>query len=186
MSEPAGAAWVGRYPTSVSVDDLAGSFRTSVNSFLAAMRNAGANVTIAATLRPPERAYLMHWSYMIAQAGQDASKVPAMAGVDIDWDIRDAKGKPDVAATRKAAQAMVDGYGIAYQPALSSRHTEGLAIDMNISWSGNLSITGADGKVVVISSSPRSGGNGQLQAVAARFGVMKLSSDPPHWSSDGH
>ena len=186
MSEPAGVAWVARYPTSVDVNDLVGSFRTSVNNFLSALQNAGASVSIAATLRPPERAYLMHWSYMIAQAGQDAAKVPAITGVDIDWVIRDAKGNPDKAATQKAAQAMVDGYGIAYQPALSSRHTEGLAIDMNISWSGNLSITGADGRAVVISSSPRSGGNGQLQTVGAKYGVIKLSSDPPHWSSDGH
>ena len=186
MSEKLGAAWVSRYPTSSSVGDLAGAFQTSVNNFLAALRTAGATVSIAATLRPPQRAYLMHWSFMIAQQGQDPSAVPAMAGVDMDWVISDGAGKPDLTATRRAAQAMVDGYGIAYQPALSSRHTEGLAIDMNIGWTGTLSIAGADGKIVAIASSPRNGGNGQLQAVGARYGVIKLISDPPHWSSDGH
>ena len=36
------------------------------------------------------------------------------------------------------------------------------------------------------SASPRSGANKQLQAVGAGYGVIKLKSDPPHWSSDGH
>jgi hypothetical protein len=81
---------------------------------------------------------------------------------------------------------MVSAYDIAYEPALKSRHTEGLAIDMDIKWSGELKIKDVKGKDVVIKSSPKDGGNKDLQAVGADYGVIKLKSDPPHWSSDGH
>ncbi len=81
---------------------------------------------------------------------------------------------------------MVSGYGIVYEPALTSRHTEGHAVDMSISWSGNLSITNASGATVVINTTPRTGMNAQLIQVGASYGVVKLQSDPPHWSNDGH
>jgi hypothetical protein len=179
MSKPPGKDWLGKFPTSTSVSDLKGGFQASVKNFIAALTKAGAKVTISATYRPPERAYLMHWSYKIAK-GQDPSKVPAMSGVDIDWVVKDKSGKPDVAASKKAAQEMVNGYGIAYAPALKSRHTEGNAIDMNVAWSGTLSVDGPDGNQVTIDSSPRDGGNKDLQALGARYGVVKLASDPPH------
>jgi hypothetical protein len=186
MSTPAGKSWVAKFPTSKSVSDLSGGFKSKVTKFLAALDKAGAKVSINATYRPPERAYLMHWSYLIAKKNQDPAKVPAMKGVDIDWTAADKAGKADASAAKKAAQAMVDGYAIAYAPALKSRHTEGNAIDMDISWSGDLSITGADGKPVSITSTPRTGANKDLQKIGADYGVVKLPSDPPHWSSDGH
>jgi hypothetical protein len=37
-----------------------------------------------------------------------------------------------------------------------------------------------------IASGPRDGSNPELIKVGATFGVMKLVSDPPHWSDDGH
>jgi hypothetical protein len=109
-----------------------------------------------------------------------------MADVDIQWVYVDRNGNPDRAASRAAAAAMVQGYDIVFRPALASRHTEGKAIDMDISWQGDLSIAGADGKTVVIKTPPRTGGNAQLQIVGAGYGVNKLATDPPHWSSDGH
>lgn len=82
---------------------------------------------------------------------------------------------------------MVEGYGIVFPPVLKSRHTEGNAIDMNISWQGNLTIADANAKSVKITTQPRTGaGNARLQAVAATYGVHKLATDPPHWSADGH
>ncbi|NMV39582.1 hypothetical protein HGR00_16830 [Ralstonia insidiosa] len=81
---------------------------------------------------------------------------------------------------------MVAAYGIVFRPALSSRHTEGLAIDMTIRWSDMLRITDAAGTVVAIENSPRNGGNSALHTVGASYGVKKLLSDPPHWSEDGH
>ena len=172
-----GPDWVSQFPQSKSVDDLAEPFRDNVNRFLSALSDAGAAVSIAATLRPPERAYLMHYSFLIARGGADPSGVPAMPGVDIQWAHDEAKS---------AAEAMVRGYDIVFQPVLASRHTQGLAIDMDITWQGSLTIADAQGVTTTIASLPRSGGNGALQAVGNSYGVKKLATDPPHWSSDGH
>jgi hypothetical protein len=185
--ECSGAQWIGRFPTSTSTADLSPSFAQAVDSFIAALQAAGANVAISATYRPPERAYLMHYAYRIARSGLDPATVPAMAGVDICWLHRDSVGNPDVAASITAAEAMVQGYGIVFAPALHSRHTERLAIDMNITWTGNLTIEDGNGQTVTITTTPRTGaGNLDLHAVGATYGVIKLVSDRPHWSSDGH
>lgn len=181
-----GPAWVARFPTSVNVNDLAPAFRGNATRFLAALRQAGANVEINATLRPPQRAYLMHYSWRIAREQLDPAAVPAMAGVDIQWLHRTAQNQPNLAASRQAAQQMVQGYELVVRPALQSRHTQGLAIDMNVVWQGALVIRNASGQEVTIDTTPHSGGNAQLQAVGATYGVIKLATDPPHWSSDGH
>jgi hypothetical protein len=172
-----GPDWVHQFPPSNSVDDLAQPFRDNVNVFLSALSDAGATVSIAATLRPPQRAYLMHYSFLIARGAVDPSAVPAMPGVDIQW-AHD--------AAKSAAEAMVRGYDIVFQPALASRHTQGLAIDMDITWQGSLTIDDAQGVTTTITSLPRSGQNSALQAIGNSYGVKKLATDPPHWSSDGH
>ena len=69
--------------------------------------------------------------------------------------------------------------------ALNSRHADGLAIDMTISWSGSLSIRQRDGSLRSITGQPRNGSNPELIRVGAGYGVIKLASDPPHWSDDG-
>lgn len=181
MTQPSGRVWCARFPTSSSVADLAEPFRTSVSHFLAALKVAGAQCSIAATFRPPERAYLMHWAWLIAQGDVLPGAVPPMAGVDIDL-----THGGDVAAARAAAREMVAGYAIRYQPSLTSHHCKRRAIDMTISWDGVLNIRNARGTLLAISSLPRDGGNRDLQAVAREFGVIKLVSDPPHWSDDGH
>ncbi len=183
--EPSGVKWVSKFPTSTSLGDLKGSFASSMKKFYDALKKAGATVTIDATLRPPERAYLMHWAYEVAN-GFDPAKVPKMAGVAIDWQCQDKAGKADPKAAVKAAKAMVSAYAIKFEPALASQHTKGLAIDISISWSGDLTINDSKGKSTVIKSSPRSGANKELQDLGAGYGVIKLKSDPPHWSSDGH
>ncbi|MFT7724420.1 MAG: putative Ig domain-containing protein [Roseateles sp.] len=186
VKEASGAAWVARFPTSTNTADLASAFQVNVDSFIAALRAAGATVSISATYRPAERAYLMHYSYRIAKQGLDPASVPRMVGVEICWVHRSAQGAVDNTAARFAAQQMVNAYGIAYAPALQSRHTERLAIDMSISWTGNLTILGAHGEGVSITSEPRTGGNTTLHQVGAGYSVIKLVSDPPHWSDDGH
>lgn len=182
-----GPQWVNQFPESKSPDDLAEPFRSNVNRFLAALKAAGATVSIASTLRPPERAFLMHYSFAIARLKLDPASVPALAGVDIQWVHTDGNGKADVAASRNAAEQLVEGYGIVFAPVLKSRHTEGNAIDMDISWQGNLTISDAKSRPVKITTQPRTGaGNARLQAVGASYSVHKLASDPPHWSVDGH
>lgn len=177
-----GAAWVSEFPDSQSTSDLKAPFGASVDSFIAAMEEAGASVAIGTTLRPLKRAYLMHYAWRIAKKEIKAGDVPAMTDVDIEW------VHPTDAASIQAAADMVSGYTIVAKPALNSRHTEGRAIDMTISWSGTLTINKKDGTSVAITSTPRSGLNTDLQSVGAGYGVTKatFAGDPPHWSDDGH
>jgi hypothetical protein len=128
----------------------------------------------------------MHFSFAVARESLDPGAVPAMAGVDIQWMHQTPAGRPDLAASKMAAEQMVLGYGIVFKPALTSRHIEGKAIDMTISWQGDLKIATAAGTTVTITSLPRSGDNTDLHAVGRTYGVIKLATDPPHWSSDGH
>jgi hypothetical protein len=179
MPEPSGALWCSRFPTSKSLDDLAEPFKSSVKTFLAALNTASPAPTVAinATLRPPERAYLMHCAWHNAREGADPAAMPAMAGVDILWQ------HPSAVA---AAAAMVNGYGMEFDAALTGNHMKGLAVDMDITWSGTLNLRAANGAVRAIATEPRSNANLELQAVARTYGVEKLASDPPHWSVDGH
>ena len=181
MSEPSGAQWCARFAPSQSLDDLLPDFADQVHAFISQMTKAGASVSIADTYRPPERAYLMHWCCMVGASGQDPRAVPPMPGVGIDW----AHGG-DTGAARQAAQAMMAGYQIQFPAALTSRHTQRRAVDMTIGWNGTLSIGDFNGQSHAIASGPRDGSNPQLIAVGASFGVIKLVTDPPHWSDDGH
>lgn len=175
-----GKQWVKRFPTSRSIDDLASPFRQKVKSFEQALLNAGVTIDIAATHRPSERAYLMHYAFKINNGTIAAKNVPPKLNVDINWvHYNDAD-------SRQSAKEMVAAYNIAFEPALTSRHIQGLAIDWDLTWSGTLNITNASGTTVAVGS-PRTGeSNSTLWAVGRTYGVIKLASDPPHWSSDGH
>jgi hypothetical protein len=181
MAEVSGPAWCARFPTSNKLDDLLPDFGDRCKAFVSAMKKGGATVSVAATYRPSERAYLMHWCCMIGNSGQDPATVPKMAGVDIDWTH---KGNRE--AARTAAKAMMAKYEIKFPAALVSRHTQRRAVDMTIGWQGTLKLIDFDGKEHKISSAPRNGSNPQLIVVGKTFGVIKLISDPPHWSDDGH
>jgi len=181
MSEPAGPQWCPRFPTSTSLDDLTPDFGDATKAFISAIKRGGGTVSVAATYRPPERAYLMHWCCMIGGSGQDPVAVPPMAGIGIDWTCGH-----NLAAAKAAAKAMMAKYEIQYPAALVSRHTQRLAVDMTIAWQGTLKITDFNGVTHNIASTPRDGSNAELIAVGKTFGVIKLPSDPPHWSNDGH
>jgi hypothetical protein len=186
--ELSGPAWVSRFPGSAAIADCAEPFRSNLTAFLAALSAASARVGIASTFRPPERAFLMHWSWKIARNIVDPRDADTMPGVAIDWVHRDATGNPDIPRSRSTASQMVGLYGIVAHPALTSRHTERRAVDMDIAWEGTLSVLRADGSATHIANEPRSGMNPQLIAVGATYGVIKarFAGDPPHWSDDGH
>ncbi len=184
--ELSGPVWVPRFPTSKSTSTLIDGFRQGCDAFIGALKDAGANVRISATLRPPERAYLMHWAFVINAHEVDPDDAPPMAGVDIEWVHRKANGSQDIASGRAAAAAMVSGYGIVHRPSLTSLHSFGKAIDMTITWTGDLKIAQKNGSQKTISSLPRNGLNHELWKVGGGYGVIKLATDPPHWSSTGH
>lgn len=189
--EKSGAQWASRFRGSTSLDDLRGSFKGKAEAFVGALRAAGATVIISATYRPPERAYLMHWSWRIAKRGFDPADVPVMEGVDISWKHDDEEGKYSAQRSQAAARAMVDAFDIqrlGVAPALRSRHTLGFGIDMNVGWSGMLVVPDAYGFIVEVGTLPRSGRNTQLHRVAASYSVIKYNRagrDDPHWSDNG-
>jgi len=180
-----GVEWVSRFPDAGSTAALADDFRPGCEAFIAAMRAAGATVEISSTRRPIERAYLMNACWRISKQTVNPQNVPARAGVAIEWVHRSADGSIDLAASRQAATAMVNGYGIAFLPSLTSRHVTGQAIDMTIAWKEALTIASRNGDSTKISSTPRNGFNLDLRKVGKTYGVVKHPTDPPHWSTDG-
>jgi uncharacterized repeat protein (TIGR01451 family) len=198
-NELSGAQWAGVFPTSQNLADLAPGFQANVRAFINAMQVSGINVGIVATLRPAQRAYLMHYSWLIANRGLDPAVVPAFipavgqASVDICWVHRTAGGAIDRPASVAAAQGLSTALGIdpnlALAPALNSRHTEGRAIDMTTTWGpGRMRVLDAQGRGVQIPGQPRNGLNAQLIAVGATYGVVHFlaaAADPNHWSTDG-
>lgn len=127
----------------------------------------------------------MHWSWRIVNDGLDASRIPTLAGVDIEWE------HPTKAESIKSASDMVAALSIRRlrtRPALRSQHNFGLAIDMAISWNGTVFVKDARGTLVRIDTMPRTGMNRQLIAVAASDGVKKDyggNKDVPLWSNNG-
>ena len=168
------------YPNSSKLSDLDSSFRSKVEKFIDALEDAGAQVKVSATRRNAKRAFLMHYSWAVANGQVAPNAVPAEPGVDIIWDHKNLK------KSRAAAQEMVDLFHMAFIASLTSLHIKGLAIDMDISWSGTIKIEDAKGETIELGT-PRTGArNDKLHDVGATYGVIKLLSDPPHWSSTGH
>lgn len=187
LSGLSGKAWCEEFETSKSTDDLASPFRQNVENFLKALEDAGLKPRqkIAATFRPAERAYLMHWCFKIAHKGQDPRKVPKMTSVNINWVHVDKDGNYDAKASKAAAAAMSASYGIKFQPSLTSRHISGNAIDMTFSWPKTINVTDSNGKSVEIKAGS-SVTSAKLHAVGKSYGVIKLVKDQPHWSNNGH
>jgi hypothetical protein len=193
-----GKDWVKQFPTSNSLDDLEPDFQAKAKAFVAALTAAGAGITISATVRPRQRAYLMHHCWMIAKGKENPASVPAFQpssgehAVDIQWLHKKPNGTPDPAASRAAAVDMVAAYGMSglkIAPALASNHIFGKAMDMSVSWTKTLAIKNKSGKTVAIASAPRNSTNPDLIKVAKTYGVIHLidvAKDPPHWSFNGH
>lgn len=183
--ELSGAKWAQKFPGGTRISDLAGTFGHAVDDFVCAMTEAGIKVKIDATYRPFQRSYMMHWSWRIVNDGIEPATIPAMAGVEIEWQ------HPTSAASLKAANEMVDALSIRRlrtKPALRSQHNLRLAIDMSLSWSGTVSVMDANRRLVHIDSLPRTGMNRQLIEIGATYGVKKYvggSKDVPHWSNNG-
>jgi hypothetical protein len=119
------------------------------------------------TFRPAQRAYLMHYCWLIGHSKFDPDDVPAYQPigdqrdpVDIDWVHRDAKGNRDIAASWRASLEMVNGFkmaGLRMAPALDSNHVRRQAIDIDISWHGDMDILNANGNTIRIETLPATG-----------------------------
>lgn len=185
-----GAYWVTwanvHAKNSTSVDDLVEPFKANAKAFIKALKDAGATVDVGATKRSDKRAYLFHWCWKIGLGKAEASDATALAGVEIEWDHGDAE------KSKKGAKEMIDGFGLAVPPnstnapALTSNHIPGKAIDMDIAWSGTMTIKKKDGTTESVPFMDDVNKNTKLQAVGASYGVKKLTTDAPHWSLDGN
>jgi hypothetical protein len=179
-----GGAWwranQAKFPNSAKPADLNPPFRDRATRFINALTAAGARVGLTSTLRHPIRAYLMHYCWTVANGIDAPGAVPPKPGCAIGWD------HGNLSQSKSAAREMVDLFGMAHVAALQGRHIDGHAVDMNVDWSGTLSIADASGHVHALGA-PRSGEtNSGLHAVGATYGVHKLVRDKPHWSIDGH
>ena len=177
-----GPHWAGvkEYLGSKSMDTLVDPFKGNITSFIAMLRANHALVNINATYRPPERAWLMHWAWYIGKGWTKYSKIASIKNpynIDIVWDHGDDK------STRKAALAMAAAFGMAHQAALKSRHTEGHAVDINITRLPEVLTIDKKEYPIGVAKAEH---NEALWFVGEHlFSVVKHHTDRPHWSTDG-
>ncbi|MEP7222361.1 MAG: hypothetical protein ABI673_06795 [Novosphingobium sp.] len=179
-----GEAWwhanEAKYPNSREINALRPAFAQKVYDFVAALRRAGAIVSIGSTLRNRVRAHLMLYSFQLARGDLNPRHVPPIDGCDIIWD------HGDELASRSSAAQMRDLFGVVYQPSLRSLHITGEAVDMTISWQNNITVEDAFRRQHVIGGPGSGASSAALHAIGKSYGVIKLLSDAPHWSVNGH
>lgn len=195
--EKSGKQWVSRFMPSKSINDLRSPFRENVESFLLALKSAGASVTINTTLRPAQRSYLMYYARQIVTKAIAPDKVPEFvpkngdAKVAIDWSHRDQSGKPNLNSALAAAKEMDSAYGAAgaIGKPYRSNHNGGKAVDMKISpnWAIGKAVAEKSGTKRLIKSKR------DIVEVAATYGVLhwtfsgpRSKEDDPHWSETGN
>jgi hypothetical protein len=191
-----GPGWVDLFPVSDKLVDLESSFGESVTRFVNALEQAGARVEILSTAWPPERAYLMHYAWQIANEEIDPRLVPPIKEVDFDTDVSVDLDigwwHGNLEDSQKAAEDMLKAFGIdelEKAPLLPSRHVAREAIDMKISWGGRgLAVQDPLGGELEITDPPFDETNPTLIALGAAYGVIHYGEpdeDPVHWSVDG-
>lgn len=170
---------------SKSLNDLQSPFKENVTEFINALTDAGATVRINATRRSDKRAYLFHWSWLIAMGKIKPLEAERGINVNINWDLGNDRD------SEHAALEMVHGFGLAVPPnsfvapSLHSNHITGKAIDMDIFWTGSINIAKSDGTILNVSYKDNVKDNPQLHAIGESYSVYKLDTDEPHWSYDG-
>ncbi|MHB9066002.1 MAG: hypothetical protein ACYC4B_19570 [Pirellulaceae bacterium] len=197
-SNLSGRAWCQAYAEqwkgNTDITTLDQTFRAKVYEFIGLLEGAGATVHPPISVyRPIERAYLMHFSWLIVNPDDkrninpktkqpdptEPALIPPYAGVDINWDY----GNDEL--SRAAAAQMVSYFKTGSYAAFPSKHSQYLAIDMQVEWTGTLSIKMKGATTATpITTGPRNADNIQLGRVAATYGVYRVRSDTaPHWQS---
>lgn len=182
-----GAAWMGIADTSgwinsIEFSALDASWGPRAEAFVTGLRAAGAQVHIAAGLRHPNRACLMHYAWGVAHAKYTPAQANTACrerGIDIEWD------HGNVSASRAAAQELVTTFGLVRQASLTSNHLRGLAIDIVISaLPASITLNGR-------TYTTRAGASGSAAAesvapIGRSMGVLWFGAgDYVHWSHNG-
>lgn len=193
--ELSGVELLEEFEASDELSDLDSDFRRNVEAFIEALEQGGAKVEVLATVWPPELAYLLHWAWQIAKDDLHPLAVPPIEEIDFNAEV---KAEVDISwwhgsleASRAVAAEIVEAAGIGHldePPVLASHHVAGEAIDMKISWGGELLVQDPLGGEVIIFSSPKDETNPDLIELAALYGIIHYEDedkDPVHWSVDG-
>ena len=188
MESLSGKSWANKFGHSTEISALNEPFRQNVDSFLKAL--AVLKPKIVSTYRSDEHQYLMYWSSQIAYHGVKPEDVPHWPGVDIVWIHKKPNGDVDPDASRAAAQELAQEMGVPPGTAVAlpgkSNHADRIAIDLVISWKGDLTVDGM----------PLRGGTGDKQldgfnkdlaALGLKYNVKKgqAKGDWMHWSATG-
>ena len=170
------------WANSTDFDDLSPEFGPKAKPFVDGLRDSGASVQITAGLRHEKRAILMHFAWHVAKGTKStavANEYCRSKGIDIEWNHGNAQ------ASRAAAQALVNRFGLVRSASLTSNHMGGDAVDMKITnVPANLTV---DGKAY--QAGPK--GNGTLEEdkvdhIGKELGVIWYGpGDYVHWSKTG-
>ena len=148
--------WTKHFEADNRIQALNQPFRGNVARFVAALRAAGATVTVTNVYRPQPRAYLMHYAWRVAYgrgngrySHLEPPAVPAYDGsekVPICWSVPGLDGRYSRKLSIAAARELTRAYAIVeYGAAYPTNHSGRTAIDMNISWGGTLRVRGGPG-----------------------------------------
>lgn len=182
-----GANWVriadqNGWSNTTAFSALDASWGPRAEAFVTGLRSAGAQVRVTAGLRHPNRAFLMHYAWGVAHGQYTPAQANAACrgrGIEIEWD------HGAQAASRAAAQALVNAFGLVRQASITSNHIRGLAMDIDISglpasitMNGKTYTTqrGASGSAAAASVAP----------IGRDMGVIWFGGgDYVHWSQNG-
>lgn len=164
-----------RFADSTDTVSLMPAFAASVDAFVAALERAGAYVSISATKRSAELAWVMRTAGDIARNTIEPHQVEPDPTVGILWNHGDPQRSQD------AAEEMVQMFGGVEAPAIDSPELTGTAIAMDVRWYAPIAVRDAWGAVVPLDR-PRLGARcPDLHRVGRSYGVVKTPFDPLRW-----
>jgi hypothetical protein len=144
-----GAHWVRHFATPGGIGELHQPFRSNVQGFVDALREAGAEVVVASTFRSQKRAYLMHMAArvkidpefallpVVFQFNSISLHDPYQGPLEVTFAHLNPQGNLDKEKTAAAAAAMCSGYEIDAPPDYpDNRLGDRSAVDLTIRWSG--------------------------------------------------
>jgi hypothetical protein len=144
-----GSHWVRHYATPGGIGELNQPFRSNVQGFVDALREAGAEVDVASTFRSQKRAYMMHMAARVKidpefalipvefQLNSISPNDPYQGPLEVTFAHLNPQGNLDKEKTAAAAAAMCSGYEINTPPDYpDTRLGSRAAVDLSIRWSG--------------------------------------------------